>query len=356
MNTRLSTTTTPQQWDAFVAAHPRAHVLQQSAWGELKAAFGWDSDRVVLTDDSNQIVAGAQLLYRRLPFRLGSMAYLVMGPLSIDSDDSVGTSAPEQHLWSAIDATARHHRAAFLKWEPGIFLNPDSPRPDGEGPGVRAFRPSPQTIQPPRTILIDISGDEDAILSRMNQGTRRKIRQSLKNGITYREGTKADVATFTGMMNTTGERNAFGVHEPTYYEKAYDLFVPPGDAALILAEHEGDPLAGIMVFATGTTAWYLYGASSNVKRNLMAAYGVQWAAIQWAKRKGCTSYDMWGIPDEDEATLEAQFESRSAGLWGVYGFKRGWGGQVVRSLGAFDKVYNPLIYAVYQLAVKVSWN
>ncbi len=185
----------------------------------------------------------------------------------------------------------------------------------------------------------------------MNQGTRRKIRQSQKNGIRYYEGTRADVATFNAMMQTTGSRNEFGVHAPSYYELAYDLFVPQ-DAALILAEHEGDPLAGIMVFAKGKTAWYLYGASSNVKRNLMAAYGVQWLAIQWAKARGCTVYDLWGIPDAPPETLEAQFESRSDGLWGVYGFKRGWGGEVVRSAGAWDKVYNPLIYAAYQMALR----
>ena len=104
----------------------------------------------------------------------------------------------------------------------------------------------------------------------MNQGTRRKIRQSQKNDIRYYEGTRADVAKFTAMMQTTGSRNEFGVHEPGYYQLAYDLFVPH-DAALILAEHEGDPLAGIMVFAAGKTAWYLYGASSNEKRNLMAS-------------------------------------------------------------------------------------
>ncbi len=166
------------------------------------------------------------------------------------------------------------------------------------------------------------------------------------------KATRADVATFNAMMQTTGSRNDFGVHAPSYYELAYDLFVPQ-DAALILAEHEGDPLAGIMVFAAGASAWYLYGASSNVRRNLMAAYGVQWQAIQWAKARGCTIYDLWGIPDEDAATLEAQFENRSDGLWGVYGFKRGWGGEVVRSAGAWDKIYNPLIYAAYQLALRI---
>jgi lipid II:glycine glycyltransferase (peptidoglycan interpeptide bridge formation enzyme) len=103
-----------------------------------------------------------------------------------------------------------------------------------------------------------------------------------------------------------------------------------------------------MVFAVGRAAWYVYGASASIKRNLMASYGIQWQAIQWAKARGCVTYDLWGIPDEDEAALEAQFEQRSDGLWGVYGFKRGWGGQVVRSLAAWDHVYNPLIYVGYR--------
>lgn len=354
-----SSAPTQTEWDAFVAEHPRAHVLQQWAWGDLKAAFGWQVERIALRGDSGQIVAAAQLLFRHLPFRLGTMAYLAMGPLMSDKlQDTNGDL--ESDLEKAIDQSAHRHHAAFLKWEPGIFPS-EVTKNNTPLKALYAqylalpedFRPSPQTVQPPNTVMIDISSDEETILARMNQGTRRKIRQSLKNGITYRQGSKADVAIFTNMMNTTGERNAFSVHEPAYYQKAYDLFVPQGDAALILAEHEGDALAGIMVFAKGQTAWYLYGASSNIKRNLMGAYGVQWAAIQWAKAKGCTQYDMWGIPDEDEVTLEAQFEQRSDGLWGVYGFKRGWGGQVVRSLGAWDKVYNPVIYAAYQLALKV---
>ncbi len=337
----MLSTITPSaaDWDAFVARQSRAHVLQQSAWGDLKSAYGWRAERVALAE-GNQIVAGALLLFRPLPLHLGTMAYLPMGGYVSSADQWTA-------LWSAVDACAKRQHAAFLKWEPGIYR--DQPQPDFARFG---FRPSVQTIQPPRTILIDISGDDDAILARMNQGTRRKIRQSGKHDIRYYEGTRADVAIFNAMMQTTGSRNDFGVHAPSYYELAYDLFVPR-DAALILAEHEGDPLAGIMVFAAGDTAWYLYGASSNVKRNLMAAYGVQWAAIQWAKARGCTVYDLWGIPDEDAETLEAQFESRSDGLWGVYGFKRGWGGEVVRSAGAWDKVYNPLIYTAYQLALRI---
>jgi lipid II:glycine glycyltransferase (peptidoglycan interpeptide bridge formation enzyme) len=355
-----SITPTREDWDHFIGTHPRAHVLQQSSWGELKAAFGWDVERVALVDEHDLIMAGAQILFRRLPFRLGTMAYVAMGPLFADPWPSPG--APHDYvtgvLWHKIADVAHRHRAAFLKWEPGIFPSPLSGEATLESLlhgklKYSGFHLSSQTIQPPRTILINISADEETILARMNQGTRRKIRQSHKNSIRYWQASRAEVETFTHMLQATSARNTFGVHEPAYYQKAYELFVPQGDAALILAEHGGDPLAGIMVFAKGATAWYFYGASSDVKRNLMATYGVQWAAIQWAKQKGCQWYDLWGIPDEDEATLETHFEAHSDGLWGVYGFKRGWGGQVVRSLGAWDRVYNPLVYAAYQLGLKI---
>jgi peptidoglycan pentaglycine glycine transferase (the first glycine) len=325
----------PRAWDTFVRAQPRAHVLQLSAWGKLKAAYGWSAEIAAICEH-DRMIAGAQLLFRRLPLRLGTMAYLPMGFYAPPECESA--------LWSEIDACARRHRAAFLKWEPGFIDRTP------EQIAALGFRPSPQTIQPPRTILIDLDDDE-TMLARMNQGTRRKIRQSQKNGIIYKEATQDEVSKFTAMMQITGIRGDFGVHEPGYYALAYDLFVPH-DAALILAEHEGDTLAGIMVFAAGKTAWYLYGASSNQKRNLMASYGVQWAAIQWAKQRGCAVYDLWGIPDADETTLEAEFERRDDGLWGVYGFKRGWGGRVERSAGAWDRVYNPLIYFAYQQALK----
>lgn len=333
-------TPSAKDWDAFVASHPRGHILQLSAFAGLKRPYGWESHRVAL-DHRGEIVAGAQVLFRRLPFRLGTMAYVAMAPLLTQPDQRVP-------LWEAIDQTARQRSAAFLKWEPGLYAPGDAPH-DFERYG---FRESPQTIQPPRTIVIDISGSDDAILSRMNQGTRRKIRQSQKNDIRYYEADREDVSKFAAMMQVTGSRNAFGVHEPAYYALAYDLYVPD-HAALILAEHDGEPLAGIMVFSLGEWAWYLYGASSDSKRNLMAAYGVQWAAIQWAKQRGCTRYDMWGIPDAEPDQLEAEFEQRSDDLWGVYGFKRGWGGTILRSPGAWDKPYNQIIYGAYRLALRI---
>jgi lipid II:glycine glycyltransferase (peptidoglycan interpeptide bridge formation enzyme) len=74
--------------------------------------------------------------------------------------------------------------------------------------------------------------------------------------------------------------------------------------------------------------------------------------MRWAKEHGARSYDLWGVPDAEEAELEAEFEQRRDGLWGVYRFKRGWGGKLVRTVGAWDNVYNPVMYQAYLAMLK----
>ncbi|HVO43397.1 MAG TPA: peptidoglycan bridge formation glycyltransferase FemA/FemB family protein [Aggregatilineales bacterium] len=336
-----------QRWNAFVNQHPDAHILQQAEWGMLKSAFGWQHEILAVGQDAaSPIEAGALILYRRLPFGLGTMAYIPAGPLL--RDDAVNPA--NDLLWSAIDGQARRRRAAFLKVEPCNWYR--------ERPALAAYlasaglRISPQTIQPPRTSILATGDGEEAVLKRMNQSTRRKVRMADKNGIAVREGTRADVASFNGLMMQTGDRDVFGVHAPAYYEKVYDLFAHDGRCALLMAAHEGQDLAGVFALHGGENAYYFYGASSNEQRNLMASYIVQWEAIRWAMAHGARRYDLWGIPDHEETVLEAEFEDRKGGhdgLWGVYGFKRGFGGHVVRSVGAWDRVYNPLVYRLYTL-------
>lgn len=327
---------TTKNWNNFILRHPRGHFLQLAQWGEQKAAYDWSYDRVALIEN-DEVIAGAQLLFRPLPMKLGTMAYLPYG--GYITDDSQWDA-----LWQAIHDCAKKHNAAFLKWEPGFFFD--------DNPETWGFAESPQRVQPPRTVMIDVTADDDTIQKRMNQGTRRNIRKAYKNDIRYFEAAPDDLARFTELMGITGERNEFGVHEPAYYELMYKLFVPD-HAALILAEHEGDLLAANLVVSVGDIAVYLEGASSNEKRNLMAAYGVQWEAIKWAQKRGCKWYDMWGVPDEEQETLEAEFKERNDGLWGVYRFKRGWGGEVIRSAGAWDFVYNKVVYMAYKTALKI---
>ncbi len=79
----------------------------------------------------------------------------------------------------------------------------------------------------------------------------------------------------------------------------------------------------------------------------MPTYLLQWEAMRWARARGCTSYDLWGVPDAELAELEAGFTTRGDGLWGVYRFKRGFGGVLRRSAGSWDRIYLPLLYRLY---------
>ncbi|UCG23007.1 MAG: peptidoglycan bridge formation glycyltransferase FemA/FemB family protein, partial [Chloroflexota bacterium] len=207
--------------------------------------------------------------------------------------------------------------------------------------------PDTDTIQPPRTLVVDLKPPEEEILARMKQKTRYNIRLSAKKGVTVRQGTAEDIPIFNQLIRVTGARNTFGVHEPRYYQAAFELFSPDG-VSLWIAEYESNPLAAIMVFLTGDRAAYLYGASGDEERQRMPTYAVQWAAMRWAKARGCSAYDLWGVPDYSVERLEAGFRGRNDGLWGVYRFKRGFGGRLQRTVGTADRVYNKTVYRLYQ--------
>ncbi len=333
------------QWDQFVKEHPHGSLLQTAVWARLKSRFGWTSERVYVKKDG-QIVGGAQVLFRGAVWNMVKIAYVPHGPL-INWANSELVELTLNHL----DIAAHRNRASILKMEPLLWQD-EYIQPDQWSrlcAKHNCITPT-DTIQPPRTVRIDLTADEDAMLKGMKQKTRYNTRLGPKKGVTVRRGTRHDIPTFTKMMRVTGQRNQFGVHDPKYYEVAFDLFnqLLPGSVALFIAEYEGEPLAGVMAFAYGRQGSYLYGASNNEHREKMPAYIVQWEAMKWAKEQGCDFYDMWGVPDEELETLEAQFKERNDGLWGVYRFKRGWGGQVMRTVGPADRVYNQLTYRLYK--------
>jgi len=317
-------------WDAFIALHPEAHLLQTAAWASLKAAFGWEAHTVRSGD------AGAMVLVRRLAPGL-KLAYIPRGP--------VGGRLVK--LLPDLDRFCKQKSVLALKVEPDARWDEELAT-ELESTGLQ---PSPQPIQPVRTIVIDLRPDEDEILARMKQKTRYNIRLAARKEIVVRPWN--DIAGFASMMDETAARDEFGAHSQAYYQTAYDLFHPDSRCELFAAEFDRVPVASLMVFAHGSRAWYFYGASRDAHRERMPTYLLQWEAMRWAKARGCERYDLWGIPDEDENTLEREFPNRSDGLWGVYRFKRGFGGEVVRSMGAWDRVYQPVRYRAYKLGLRL---
>jgi peptidoglycan pentaglycine glycine transferase (the first glycine) len=313
-------------WNDFLERHPGAHLLQSQEWGELKAAFGWKAVHI------QEGESGAQILFRSLPLGF-TFAYLPKGP--------VGNGAPAPSFWEAVDRACRARRAVFLKVEPDGWLE----QAGQEDWCVPPFVPSPQHIQPHSTLVIDLHGSEEEVFNRMKPKTRYNIRLAgRKEVVVY---PSEDIENFYRVMTITGQREQFHVHSLEYYRRAYQLYHPNGNCELFAADFQGRTLAVLMVFAYGKQAYYFYGASSDDERNRKATYPLQWEAIRWAMARGCQTYDMWGIPEGATDVEEDEAEARDDGLWGVYRFKRGFGGTIKRAMRTMDRIYNPLLYKAY---------
>jgi peptidoglycan pentaglycine glycine transferase (the first glycine) len=335
------------QWEDYLVGFPNAHILQTRAWGDLKSAFGWEAVYVIASkQNSPHTQLGAQILFRQLPLGL-TFAYIGKGPVGC------AQALDDPSCWEVLvqeaDVLCRFQRAIFLKLEQDQFETPaalaNTPA-EAQFAMTQGFRSSPLSIQPRRTLIIDLSGGEEHILARMKQKTRYNIRLAMKKGVTVHPSN--DLEVFHRLMLVTGEREMFGVHSKEYYQRVYDLFQPRGECIMLAAEYQGELVSVLMAFAHGSRSWYLYGASGSAHRESMSTYLLQWEAMRWARSIGCTSYDLWGVPDYDENELEAHFSERSSGLWGVYRFKRGFGGRLLRSCNPLDRIYNPALYTLYR--------
>ena len=345
-------------WNEFVINHSAGHLLQTSEWAALKCRSGWWAKRVLLPESTagDGAQAGAMILFRRIMGQV--LAYVPRGPL-VDWSDSSLTEAVVARMCDV----ARQEGAFALKIEPDLL----DTAVNRQWLSAAGFHPSLQTIQPRSTVVVDLQPDEDTILARMKSKWRYNIRLAARKGVSVRELEAHELPLFQQLMEETGKRDGFSVHNAAYYRGAYELLASRW-GAFLLASHEGDPLASIAVFACGSSACYLWGASNNRRRNLMPNHALQWEAMRWARERGCARYDFWGVPDEIGAIATGLWqEGRNAvaaektpvdlnalpagDLWGVFRFKQGFGGAVERTVGAWDLPLRRSVYGLYQGAL-----
>jgi lipid II:glycine glycyltransferase (peptidoglycan interpeptide bridge formation enzyme) len=194
------------------------------------------------------------------------------------------------------------------------------------------FLASVYNVQPPDSVILDLSLPEEMLLTQMKGKCRYNIKLAEKNGVKVRVSSTAamtaDMDTFYDLYETTAKRDRIAIHGREYYESLLSL---RGDGfpemRLYFAEHDGEALAAIITLFSKREAVYLYGASSNNKRNLMPAYLLQWQAIRDAKQYGAKIYDFYGIPPSDDEKHP---------MHGLYRFKTGFGGKTIHRIGSID--------------------
>jgi peptidoglycan pentaglycine glycine transferase (the first glycine) len=331
-------------WDSALASLPEPHVLQAWDWGDFKSRWGWQPMRLLFEKEGRPIAA-AQILRRRLSRTPLSVTYVPKGP-ALDYDDTPLFA----EILAALEQQANQQRSLFIKIDPDLWRGygsddlPPQPRAATvlETLAQRGWSQSAEQIQFKNTLLVDLTRDEDELLANMKVKTRYNVRLTKRRGVRARLGSESDLSIFYQLYNETSQRDGFLIRTPAYYMDLWAHFMRAGRAHLLLAEVEGNPIAGLIMFHCRQTTWYMYGASSNEHRNLMPNYLLQWEAMRLAKKQGCTQYDMWGAPDRFD---------ESDPMWGVYRFKTGFGGETMRGIGAFDYAPSPRLYWVYTIAM-----
>ncbi|MEA1978197.1 MAG: peptidoglycan bridge formation glycyltransferase FemA/FemB family protein [Chloroflexota bacterium] len=329
-----------EPWNTALDKLDGGHLLQSWQWGELKSKYGWKPARILWKDDSQTPIAAAQMLFRTTTGNL-TIAYCPRGPLL-----NWGNPVLYSQVMSDLAEHASQHRAIFVKMDPEIPIDDSLDIQDqGKTNFLReswldlGWRESQEQIQFRNTFLLNLEADEETLLANMKQKTRYNIRLSARRGVVIRRGGLEDLDLLYQIYAETSIRDGFVIRDPAYYRDAWGSFIEDGLAQPLIAEVEDEPVAAIIVYRFGKTAYYLYGMSRALHRDKMPNHLLQWEAIRWAKEAGCQVYDFWGAPDRVDP---------GDPMYGVYRFKEGFGAQFVQTVGAWDFPIKSLQYRLYK--------
>jgi len=348
-----------ERWDKVIAEFPGAHFLQTYEWSKIKEKIGWtpvyftwqkNGDTYRMSPwqpDQENIFAVAMVLERSTIYRNFhipiKVMYIPKGPLL----EWENIPLRDQVLHDLINFT-KNRGGIFVKIDPDVLegkgIQGISDFPLEEGQQLinhlqeRGWILSQDQIQFKNSFILDLKLDETHLLSNMKQKTRYNIRLAGKHGVNIRVGDLVDLDLLYDLYAETSIRDGFIIREKGYYQSVWSRFIQSGIAEPLIAEVDNSPVAGVIIFRFGNKAWYVYGMSRDIHREKMPGYLLQWVAIQRAKRLGLKFYDFWGAPDE---FLE------SDRMWGVYKFKEGLGGEVIRTIGAWDYPVHKNLYILY---------
>jgi peptidoglycan pentaglycine glycine transferase (the first glycine) len=341
MTINIQEITDRTQWNGFLTSQPRGHVLQSYEWGELNKYLGGRIYRLGALENGRMI--GAMLLTVSpipVPGLHFNWLYCSRGP-TVEHPDSPALAA----LIGIVQKIARADHAVVLRLEPNIA--DDDPREDAWIAAYHdlGFQTNPQAVHVRRSWVLDIRPSDEELFANFKMTWRQNVRSAERKGVIIREAANdADFDAYYELLKITSERDAFFIHNKDYHRKIFRQFASQGDAVLYLAEHEGEPIATKMLIRFGDWCWDMFGASSNNKRNLKPTYLLQYRCIQWAKARGCSYFDFRTIPEILEPGEE---------MWGVYEYKKGFGGFSRLNMPTQDYVYRPLIYHAWRKLVEI---
>ncbi|MGE5327713.1 MAG: lipid II:glycine glycyltransferase FemX [Thiobacillus sp.] len=291
-------------WDDFVLDNG-GHPLQLWGWGEVKASHGWEAHRLLLReeteDKTDKVIGGVQVLIRRLPWPMRSLAYVPRGPI-------VSEEYRDDLLKLLADYVNRNHKSVAISIEPD----------EVEYQLPKDWHKSRNKILPVETVILDLNKTEPELLNDMAKKTRQYIRKSAGEGIVIKPvKTREDLQKCLSLYHQTAKRAKFDIHPDQYY---LDVATFLGENSQVFAAFVDDqPVAFLWIAISSETAYELYGGVNEVGQELRSNYALKWHVIRKCKEWGIGRYDFGGL-------IEG----------GVSNFKLGWTEDKIQFAGTFD--------------------
>ena len=309
-------------WEKFVLSRKAGTFLQSWNWGETNKLVGFKVRRVGIYKN-NKLNGVIQLIHQ--PAKRGPH-YLIPGGPVID----FGDFGLVNFVFNSIRDLSREDKVWFTRIRPDVI---DSPiiRTELKKNGLID---APMHVHGEHTLILDITKDEQELLSNMRKTTRYLIKKSLNEGYEVRTSVDPnDVQILFDLQKQTVGRHKFVGFSKRIFEAQLETFGKDGQAELFICEKKGKPLVAAIIIYYGKKAFYHHSGSSEDARGTNASYFTQWQIIRRAKQLGLKYYDFWGIAPTDDPNHR---------FAGVTIFKKGFGGERIDWVHAHDLPVSPL--------------
>lgn len=303
------------RWDSLVVSSGSGF-MQSLGWARFKRYSGFEVRHIGLFLDGE--LCGGSLFYTSANNKGAGFLVAPDGPILPWQEQKLATECM-QLLVAELKKQSTELSTMALRVAPRLTELPDA---------LKGFSPAPLNITEKKTMYLSLQPSEDELLQAMRPKARYNIGLAGRRGVTVSESSSVDsVLKFCSVMEQVAERNDYYVEPLEFFVALFETLCSTGMVRVFFAEHEGEVLGAILMITFGSRATYFAGGTTNVKRNLMAGYALQWAAIKAARDAGCSEYDFWGFdpavaPDDTYA--------------GFSRFKSQFAGEPIELIGSFD--------------------
>lgn len=328
------------EYEEFVSGHPRGEFMQSTRWQEVKSNWKWEA--VVSRDGEGRIAGACGVLIQKMPLFGTTFLYAPRGPVCDIHDQQVLAD-----LKAGVDQLAKTYNAHLFKMDPDVAADDQEFLRLMDKMGfARFYGPDGfETIQARFNYRLYLNGRTEAeLMAGFTQKTRYNIRVARKHGVEVRPVGPERLDDFMKIYQVTGARDGFNTRPKEYFQRMLSALGP--HCRLYMGFYEGQAICGAIATNYAGKTCYVYGASDNAHRNVMPNYLMQMEMIRWAVETGCDVYDFQGISGD--------MENENGHMYGLYRFKRGFGGQVDELAGEFNYLYKPVTARLVDAAIKAN--